>query len=416
MRKLHHHQDRRSFLAAVGAVAAGAAVRGAQAQAKPLRLGLIGAGGRGSHLAATAVRLAQEGEPIELAAICDLYQPRLERAETRFKAKGYARTEDMLRDANLDAVIIATPDRHHVYNIREAIRAGKDVYCEKPLTHWAQFEQLKALVHENRQLKRVVQIGTQYVADSVWETAGEMIRNGAIGKPVHAQTSYFRRGDQGEAGMPIDDPNARPGVGLDWERAQADAPRRPFTVSRFFQWRLYADYSGGPVTDTYPHMLTPLLKTLNPGFPRKVVAVGGRYYFGGLRDVPDTFDLLIQYPQDLTVVFMGTFVNSTGIDTVVRGSEATMLKKQNSIVFEPQGAGKTRQEIPAAIPSLNEGHDVLTQAHLKDFFECVRTRRKPRGDLELAYTVQVPLLMAMQSHLENKVAFFDAEKEEIRLG
>jgi predicted dehydrogenase len=290
------------------------------------------------------------------------------------------------------------------------------VYCEKPLTHWAQFAELKSLVHENRKLKRVVQIGTQYVSDSVWETAGDMIRNGAIGKPVHAQTSYFRKGDQGEAGMPIDDPNAKPGMGLDWERAQADAPRRPFTVSRFFQWRLYEDYSGGPLTDTYPHMLTPLLKTLNAGFPKKVVAVGGRYFYAGLRDVPDTFDLLIQYQQDLTVVLMGTFVNSTGIDTVIRGSEATMLKKQNSIVFDPQpGVAKQRQEIPAAIPSLNEGHDVLTQAHLKDFFDCIRTRRKPRGDLELAYTVQVPLFMAMQSHMGNKVAFFDAEKEEIRL-
>ncbi len=406
--------DRRAFLAAVGG--AGLAGRIASAQAKPLRVGLIGAGGRGSHLAGLTARLAQNGEPVEIAAVCDLYQPRLERAETKFKAKGYARTEDMLRDAGLDAVVIATPDRQHLYNIREAIRAGKDVYCEKPLTHWAQFEQLKSLVHENRQLKRVVQIGTQYVSDSVWETAGDMIRSGIIGKPVHAQTSYFRRGDQGERGMPVDDPNAKPGVGLDWERFQGDAPRRPFTASRFFQWRLYIDYSGGPLTDCYPHMLTPLLKTLNPGFPHKVVALGGKYFFDGLRDVPDTFDLLIQYPQDLTVAFLGTFVNSTPIDTVIRGSEATMLKKENSIVFEPQpGVNKARQEIPAAIPSLNEGHDVLTEAHLKNFFECVRSRQKPRGDLELAYQVQVPLFMAMQSHLENKVAFFDREKEEIRL-
>ena len=406
--------DRRQFLAGVGVAAGLGGAAQAQEAKKPLRVGLIGAGGRGSHLGAMAVRIAASGEPVELVAVCDLYQPRLERAEVKLKAKGYAKTEDMLKDANLDAVIIATPDRQHVHNIREAIRAGKDVYCEKPLTHFSQFATLKALVHENRKLKRIVQIGTQYVSDGVWEKAGDMIKQGAIGKPVHAQTSYFRKGDQGEAGMPIDDPNAKAGMGLDWERAQADAPRRPFTVQRFFQWRLFADYSGGPVTDVYPHMLSPLLKTLQVGFPHKVAALGGRYFYAGLRDVPDTFDLLIQYP-DLTVALLGTFVNSTNIDTVIRGSEATMFKKQTSIVFEPQPGSKvTRQEIQNEVPSLNEGHDVLTEAHMKDFFNCVRTRQAPRGNLELAYRVQIPLLMAMQSHMTSKIMVFDQDREEMR--
>jgi predicted dehydrogenase len=353
---------------------------------------------------------------VELVAVCDIYQPRLERAATKFKAKSYSNITDMLRDAQLDAVIIATPDRHHVPNTLEAIRAGKDVYCEKPVSHWAQLDRLKALVHENRTHQRVVQIGTQYVADSVWETAGEMIKSGVIGKPVHAQTCYFRRGDQGERGMKIDDPDAKAGVGLDWETFLADAPRRDFDVSRFFRWRMYMDSSGGPLTDCYPHTLTPLLKALAPGFPTKVVAVGGRYFYGGGREVPDTFDLLIQYPQDLTVAFLGSFVNTTRIDTVVRGSEGTMTKEAAVMVFEPQrGVAKSRQEIPAQIPALNEGHNGLAEAHLKDFFQCVRTRQKPRGDLELAYLVQVPIIMAMQSHLQNKVAFFDADREMIRL-
>jgi predicted dehydrogenase len=409
--------DRRQFL--TGVTGAGLATRAMARQGsaqKKLRVGLIGAGGRGSYHGKTIKQLTEQGDPVELVSVCDIYQPRLERAETALKVKGYARTADLLKDPDLDAVVIATPDRQHVFNMMEAIRAGKDVYCEKPVTHWAQFDKLKELVHENRKLKRVIQIGTQYVSDTVWERAGEQIRQGAIGKVVHAQSCYFRRGDGGEAGMPIDDPNAKPGVGVDWEAAQADAPRREFNVSRLFQWRLYMDYSGGPLTDTYPHMLTPLVKMLSAGFPQKVVATGGRFFYGGLRDVPDTFDLLIQYPQGLDIAFLGTFVNYVGIETLARGSEGVARKTDLAITLEPlKGVDRPRQELPNDTPTRGEGHSDLTVAHLKDFLNCVRTRGTPRGDLELAYRVQVPLIMAMESHLQNKVALFDADSETIRL-
>lgn len=411
-------QDRRSFLhAAAGAVgAAPAAAQETQTAKKPLRVGVIGVGGRGTYLSNATVKLAQAGENVEIAAVCDIYQPRLERAEVRFKAKGYAKSADLLRDKSIDAVVIATPDRHHVPNMLEAIRAGKDVYCEKPVSHWAQFDILKALVRENRKTQRVIQIGTQFVADSVFEKAAELLASGAIGKPVHAQTCYFRRGDQGEAGMKIDDPNAKPGLGVDWPTFQADAPKREFSVSRLFQWRLYLDYSGGPVTDTYPHMLTPLLKVLAPGFPKKVVALGGRYFYPSPRDVPDTFDLLIQYPKDLNVAMLGTFVNETPIDAVVRTSEGTLTKRPEAMVFEPgKGVTRPRREIPTDTTATREGHGDLALRHLEDFFRSVRERKTPRGDLELAYRVQTPLIMAMLSHLNGKVAVFDEDKENIRL-
>lgn len=108
------------------------------------------------------------------------------------------------------------------------------------------------------------------MADTVWEKAGQKLCQGPIGKLVHAQTCYFRRGDQGERGMKIDDPNARPGLGLHWEAFQADAPRREFSVSRFFQWRLYLDCSGGPLTDTYPHSLSPLIMAMQSHLHDKV--------------------------------------------------------------------------------------------------------------------------------------------------
>jgi predicted dehydrogenase len=161
---------------------------------------LIGAGNRGSYLATASDRLGKSGEDLEIVAVCDIYQPRRERIATRFKAKEYKRSADLVRDPDVDVVVIATPDRLHAYHALEAIRAGKDVYSEKPVTHWQQFELLKELVKAVREHKAVYQMGTQRLADPVWRQTAEALRKGSIGKPVHVQMGYFRRGDSGEAG------------------------------------------------------------------------------------------------------------------------------------------------------------------------------------------------------------------------
>ncbi len=401
-------RKRREFLMGLGAApaVAGLAAQSGEvsAEKKPIRLGLIGCGGRGNYLARSIARL----NGTEIVAVCDIYQPRLERTATKLKAKAYGKSADLVRDENVDAVIVATPDRLHVYHSLEAVRAGKDVYCEKPLTHWSQFELLKKLVREVRRHKTVFQVGAQWVSDPMWARAGEKIRNGAIGKPVHAQTGYFRHGDQGERGMPIDDPNARPGVGLDWEAFEADAPKRPFTPSRFFQWRMYLDYAGGPVTDLYPHPMTRLFKALGVGMPEKVVALGGKYFYDSGRTVPDTFDLLIQYPEGLTVTVMGTEVNDTEVDTVIRGSKGTVVfsgVQELSFMPQPEEDGART----------NIRTDRTVREHQENFLRCIRTRAKTACDIELAYAVQVPIIMAMRSYLEGKVAYFDADKEKIRL-
>ncbi len=408
-----HTKKRRDFLVSLGTVPAAARLGAAQnsssqGQTRVLRLGLIGCGGRGAYLARAANQLNDSGAAVTITAVCDIYQPRLERAATSFRAKEYARSADLVRAPNVDAVIIATPDRLHVYHALEAVRAGKDVYCEKPLTHWSQFNQLKELVREVRRRKTVFQVGAQWVSDPMWTRAAQEIRKGAIGKVVHAQTGYFRHGDGGERGMPVDDPNAQPGRGLDWEAFQADAPRRPFSVSRFFQWRMYMDYSGGPVTDLYPHPLTRLLKALGVGLPKKVVATGGKYFYNGERDVPDTFDMLVEYPEGLTVAVLGTIVNDTGIETVIRGSKGTLtFSGEARLSFMPQpGEDGLRRSF---------GTDRTVQDHLANFIHCVRTRETPICDIELGYAVQTPLIMAMRSYLEGKVAWFDPDKEEIRL-
>lgn len=404
--------SRRHFL--TGVAGSAAAAQSSQAAptasgAKPAGIGLIGCGGRGMHLASVVGQLRQRmGVAAEIAAVCDVYRPRRERAAQQFRAAAYARPSDLLRDPKVDGVIVATPDRAHVYNSLEAVRAGKAVYCEKPLTHWRQFDQLKQLVREVRERRAVFQVGSQWTSDPLWLRAADLVRQGYIGRPVHAQCGYFRHGDGGEAGMPIDDPNAAPGADLNWDVWQGDAPQRPFTVSRFFQWRLYMDYSGGPATDLYPHPMTRLFKVLGVGLPRKVVAVGGKFVYDNGRDVPDTFDLLIEYPENLTVTVLGTIANEYGLESVVRGTEATLRFERGGFAIEPQRRSSKR---PVA-----GGVDSTVLDHMRNFLECIATGATPNADIELAYRVQVPLIMAMLSFTEGKVAYFDEATESIRLG
>ena len=151
----------------------------------------------------------------------------------------YRAHEELLADPKVDVVCIATPDRLHAPQAIDAVRAGKDVYCEKPLTHWAQFDLARQLEAAAEETGRIVQVGTQYMADENYAKVAQMIRDGIIGKPVHAQLGYFRRGDWGER-MPIDDPNAQPGSGPRLGTVSGRrSPSRLQRVSRFFQWRLY---------------------------------------------------------------------------------------------------------------------------------------------------------------------------------
>jgi predicted dehydrogenase len=404
--------NRRHFFYTLGGAAAISAVPSRaetkSSRDKPLAIGLVGCGGRGKYLGRELLAVRTAGCPLELKAVCDIYRPRLESAAAAFQAKAFSTAAEMLSDGGLDGVIIATPDRTHVPLALDAVRAGKDVYCEKPVSHWSQFDLLKEFVAEVRKRNSIVQVGAQWVSDPIWSEAATQIKQGAIGKVVHAQTGYFRHGDEGERGMPIEDPNAQPGRGLDWGAFQGDGKTREFTVSRFFQWRMYLDYAGGPIMDLYPHPLTRLLKALSVGMPRRVVAVGGRFLYDGGRDVPDTADVLIEYPDGPDVSVLGTLGNSEGLDTIIRGSQGTVtFDKSFGMTFAPMPDGK------GAALTLNSQEYV--QNHLRDWLECIRTRQAPKCDIELAYIVQVPLIMAMRSLLESRVAIWDSSKEEIRL-
>ena len=184
---------RREFMqtaAATGAVVAlGSAPRLARGANERIGIGFIGVGGRGNaHLQYAHWLKTQANEPLDIVAVCDVYRPRMEAAAEGYGAKGYMDHRELLADPNVDLVCIATPDHHHGHQAIDAIKAGKDVYCEKPVTHWRQFDVIKKLAEIVKKSDRVFQLGTQAMSDGAWRQMKQLVRDGAIGQPLFGET------------------------------------------------------------------------------------------------------------------------------------------------------------------------------------------------------------------------------------
>ncbi|MCI0499937.1 MAG: Gfo/Idh/MocA family oxidoreductase [Planctomycetales bacterium] len=419
------HCSRREFLSQTGAaITLGSALyltgksfaAGSQGPNERIGIGLIGAGGRGNSHLDMLQWMKEQGDNIEIAAVCDIYKPRLERTAQKYGAKAYSSHHELLADKNVDMVCIATPDHLHGVQAIDAIRAGKDVYCEKPVTHWRQFDTTKELARVVAAGDRAFQLGTQAMSDPVWRQMKKLVQDGLIGQPLYAETGFFRIGDWGEKDMPVDDPNARPGPDLNWEAFLGDSPVRDFSVDRFFRWRLFMDYAGGPVTDLYPHCLTQVVDIMGVGFPQAVTALGGiQRYDSPLREVPDTFSLVAQYSEKAVITVMGTQGNDYNSgDTrgsgqrcpVIRGWDGSLVIRSNKeIEFIPiriKGA-KTPQRF--AIEGIEDN-----VTHWRNLIQCSRSRSKQTfSPMELALRTQTVLHMAMQAFLTQKTIGFDVQ-------
>ncbi len=409
------------FIAATGAASAASAAAILPASARSrimgandrLGVGFIGVGGRGMSHVSALIGMINQGENLRIVAVNDAYAPRTEKAAARAKARSYRTHTELLADKDVDVVCIASPDRLHVPQALDAIRAGKDVYCEKPMGHWSQIAQSRELFQETRRLGRVVQVGNQGNSSSAWNKVGELLQKGSIGRVQHIQAGYYRLGDWGER-MPIPDPNARPGPDLDWEAFLGDAPKVPFDVRRFFSWRMFLDYAGGPCTDLFPHVFTPFVSLLGLKFPSLVATSGGIFKYDDYgREVPDTFNMCIDYPEKLSVVLVCTLANQHMTEPAIRGDQGT-LTLQN-VVWET-GFDSVTVHPPKGEPTVIKGEmPNSTLAHWRNFLACVRSRGKPVSDVEFGYHVQAVLSMAMQGFLKKRVATFDPEKGEILL-
>lgn len=426
---------RRQFLgqsaATLAALAAAPGIARAQAatagSTRRLGVGFISCGGRSGAHFDMVCRLRDELKmPVDLVACCDIYRPRLEQKKQKYQVKrGYDNYQQLLEDPAVDIVCIATPDHHHASQALAAVKAGKHVYCEKPISHWSQFEATRTLADAVAASTVAFVCGTQAMTDPAWKLMKQLIRAGAIGQPIQAEVGFFRTGDFGERGMPIDDAHAQPGPDLDWEAFLApDRPKVPFSVDRMFRWRLFADYAGGPVTDLYPHSLAPVVDMLDLGIPEQVAAIGSisRYPYD-LREVPDSFQLIAQYAKGMSLSLTGTQGNDYQTTPlrgsgqrcpVIRGWEGSLyVDPNNREIVCRSTAGSSRAKALERFP-IGGSEDNLRL--WKNLVECALAGRQDTlSPMDLAFRTQTALQMAMAASQHGKTVRFDPAKREIAI-
>ncbi|MBI3920443.1 MAG: Gfo/Idh/MocA family oxidoreductase [Armatimonadetes bacterium] len=370
-----------------------------------INIGVIGVGGMGyGHLDGMCNAAEKGEENLNVVAVCDIYEPRKEGAKARCGGEVFHDYRKLLERKDIDAVLIASPDHWHSRMTIDALEAGKDVYCEKPMTHT--WEEAKEVYHTVQRTGRVLQVGSQGCSEDRWQKAHDLIASGAIGKLVWSQTSICRNSKEGEWDYYGIDLNAGP-HNLDWDAFLGPATKRPLDLERYFRWRKYWDYSGGIATDLFAHVLHALFKAIGPEFPNRVVSGGGIFIHKN-REVPDTFHVLMDFPSNHSVVCMSSMCNEQGTPVVVRGHEATMQLSGGDIVVQPERIFAEEREV-LRVPTRG-----ASQAdHRHNWLECIRTREKPACDVELAYKTMVAIDLSTRSFREGKVMRFDPEKQEM---
>ncbi|MFN0170041.1 MAG: Gfo/Idh/MocA family protein [Bryobacteraceae bacterium] len=375
---------RRAFLKS--AIAAGAAsysrILGANDR---IRLAGLGTGGRCTYLLGLAAR-----EPgTDIAAVCDVYEPKLRIVKEKVApaAQEYLDYRQVLERKDLDAVIIGSPDHWHVPMTMDAVRAGKDVYVEKPVSHnIEEGAQLEKIVAASRQ---IVQVGYQQRSWDHFKFAREVVRSGRLGKISLIIASWYQ--DYLSRMRVAEIETAK----LDWKKFFGNAPDQPFDALRFTRWRWFWDFGGGHLTDLYSHYGDVIQWYMDSYSPTSVVSIGTRNAIPRF-ECPDTLTTAYEYPG-FQITYHGSLVGSLdGGNILFRGSEGMMkLNRDGFAVYPEHVVPFEKTNYPEPEISMRSARDGAID-HMRNFLDCVRSRKAPNA------TVKDAVAIARAAHLGNQ--------------
>lgn len=404
--------SRRNFVSVTAAsvIATAASANRVLGANNRLRVGIIGCGGlaQGAHI--PSLLRMKDTDNVEIVAVSDVYQKRLDQAATTTSAKPFKDYRAMLDEKDIDYVAIVTPEHWHAKMTLDAADAGKHIYCEKPMT-WS-IDEAKKVVKKIEETKVKMQVGVQGMSDDSYETAQRLIKEGKIGRPVQAQIDYSRnhKRDFWVADESEIDRDVKPGVNLDWNAFLGSAPKRPFDLDRFLHWRRYWDYSGGIATDLFVHRITRIIRALDLKFPSRVVATGGKWEFrNSAAEIPDTFNMMLDYPEGLTVVVLSSMANAEPIPHVIRGHEATLEFTREGFVIRPEGRMNKAGDKEIITHKKTGGEDILL--HHRNLQAAIRDGAAIKTDVMTGYYGVVAVRMAIDAYRKSKCIKWDARRE-----
>src|SRR5215469_1410287 len=354
---------RRSFLVASGLTAlASTRVLGASDR---LRIGVIGAGERMKGLLDAADKVGA----YDIVAVADVYAPFRDAIQQR--SNGLATTHVDYRevlDKDVDSVIIASPDHWHVQMAVDALKAGKDVYLEKPVTHT--IEEGAVLTRAVRSGKQILQCGMQQRSWPHFRDAVDLIQSGSLGRVVQVRTYWWQNYQTNWPKKPINQQE------LEWKLWLGLAPDQEFTEEKFFNWRWFWNFGGGAMTDLFTHWIDVAQWAMKADQPLRAQMLADKYVFDQW-ECPDTVQAAFRYPG-FDVVYEGMMASSIddgGLE--FRGTDATL--KINRSGFGVYHEGVSGRENPVVkADSFRDG----TIDHMQNFLDCVRSRKEPNAPVE----------------------------------
>ncbi len=375
-----------------------------------IRIGLIGAGGRGTEI----FKVALECPNVEGVAAADVYTRRLDKLKASIPAlQTYGDFRKLLDDKSIDAVLIATPQHLHALHFVPAIQAGKDVYQEKTMAfnpdHGKRMR--KALEGSGR----IVQVGVQTTSSPTIGRVREYLKPEHMGMITQLHTFHYRNAPYGGWKRPL--PADCDLQHVDWKAFEGEAKEHPFDPNRVINWRFYWDYSGGNVFENMVHQVGFWFKVLDLKIPQKVTMVGANYFSPEMQP-PDIMDVSMIQREKLLFTWNSMFGNNLfgeGYDAVL-GNKGTVLRDEDDNVrYIPQERNSEAPnvgEAPRKAPDI-VGVSDTTALHMQNFFDCVRSRKETDCPFELGYRSAVTCRMAVDSYRQGRTVSWDEAKEEI---
>jgi predicted dehydrogenase len=445
---------RRNFMRlGAGFVAAGAAVRATVLEPRLLRaarmvppsdtvrFASIGTGVRGCELLKASLRVPG----VECVAVCDLYDGRHMAARESVKKPDAPATrnyKEILDRKDVDAVIIAVTDHQHRRVLEDACAAGKDVYCEKPMSHTV--EDGFAMVDAAHKANRIAQIGSQRVSSILYAKAKEIYDSGKLGDVFFIDAYWDRNSASGAWVYPIP-PDASEQT-IDWNAFLGSAPKRAFDPVRFFRWRCFTDYGEGLAGDLFVHLISGIqFITSTNTIAQRAQSTGGLFRWKDGRDFPDLIDTFYDYPN-FRVAVRCNLNNDGGEFIGFFGTKGTMVIKDSTLTYTPQDTrpqpegysiygwpDRLREQyledwhaknplptpLASAVDSETEtftvppGYSDLAD-HQANFFNAVRSRKRTVENEEFGNHAAIGCHLANYSYFNKTVATWDTAAKKIK--
>jgi len=364
-----------------------------------VNMGLIGSGSRGQGVMGGFVKSGRT----DVKAVCDVFAERVDSAQTKFPgAKGFSEHRKVLEWKDVDAVLIATPDHWHAGIAIDALNAGKDVYVEKPLT--LRIDEGPPIIKAARVNNRVCQVGMQQRSGSHYlEAKDKYFKSGKLGKVTLARTWWH-----GNSYHLLKAPprmQTQPS-NLDWARFLGPVKWRDYDPQQYWSFRSYLDFGGGQVTDLFTHWIDVVHMFMDQDNPTAAVASGGIYHYKDGRTAPDTITVLLEYPGEWTATFEATLAPGvTGAAIEMCGTEGKLWISRGKYEFTPKGAKAPTEVV--------EYKGDATDEHIKNFLDCVESRKRPNGDVLIGHRSAQASHLGNIAYVEKRRLRFDPLREEI---